>query len=33
MKNTFIFRQDKSGGLTGREVVTIPHLLVMVNFK
>lgn len=33
MKNTFVFRQDKSGGLTGMEVITMPHLLVMVRFK
>lgn len=32
MKNTFIFRPDMSGGLTGNEIVTIPHLLVMVNY-
>lgn len=31
MKNTFIFRPDLSGGLTGREVITIPHLLIMVG--
>ncbi|CRL04099.1 CLUMA_CG017212, isoform A, partial [Clunio marinus] len=29
MVNTFIFRQDLSDGLTGNEIVTIPHLLIM----
>lgn len=35
MKNTFIFRPDltlKESTLTGREVVTIPHPLIMVSF-
>lgn len=31
MKNTFIFRPDQTLPLTGREVITIPHPLVMVN--
>lgn len=34
MKNTFIFRSDltaKESGLTGNEVVTIPHLIIMVS--
>lgn len=31
MKNTFIFRPDLSNGLTGKEIVTIPHLLIMVS--
>ena len=29
LKNTFIFRPDKSKGLTGEEVITIPHPLVI----
>lgn len=33
MKNTFIFRPDLTKGLTGNEVVTIPHLLIMVSRK
>lgn len=31
MKNTFIFRPDLTLPLTGREIVTIPDPLVMVN--
>lgn len=34
MVNTFIFRPDltmKAGSLTGKEVVTIPHPLIMVS--
>jgi hypothetical protein len=30
MKNTWIFRPDLSNGLTGNEVITMPHLLIMV---
>lgn len=36
MTNTFIFRPDltaKASGLTGNEIVTIPHLIVMVSFS
>ncbi|XP_022906339.2 sensory neuron membrane protein 1-like isoform X1 [Onthophagus taurus] len=28
-KETFIYRQDLSGGLTGNEIITIPHPLIM----
>jgi scavenger receptor class B protein 1 len=31
MKNTWIFRPDLSNGLTGNEVITMPHLLIMVG--
>lgn len=31
MVNTFVFRPDLTKGLTGNEVVTIPHLLIMVS--
>lgn len=31
MKNTFIFRPKDTLPLTGREIVTIPHPLVMVS--
>lgn len=30
LTNTFIFRLDKSNGLTGNEIITIPHLVLMV---
>lgn len=33
MKNTFIFRPDLTKGLTGNEIVTIPHLFIMVSCK
>lgn len=33
MVNTFIFRPDLTKGLTGNEIVTIPHLLIMVSWK
>ena len=31
MVNTFVFRPDLTMGLTGNEIVTIPHLLIMVS--
>lgn len=31
MKNTWVFRPDLTGDLTGDEVITIPHLFVMVS--
>lgn len=32
MKNTFMFRPDlMAPGLTGDEIVTVPHLLIMVS--
>jgi len=36
MKNTFNFRSDltkAATGLTGDEIVTIPHLVIMVSEK
>lgn len=33
MKNTFIFNKQKSGSLTGDEMVTIPHPFIMVRIK
>lgn len=33
MTNTFIFRPDLSNGLTGSEVITAPHPLIMVGFE
>lgn len=31
MTNTFIFRPDLTSGLTGNEVITTVHPLIMVN--
>lgn len=31
MKNTFIFRPDLSNGLTGNEIITTVHPLLMVS--
>lgn len=31
MKNTFIFRPDLSNGLTGNEIITTVHSLIMVK--
>lgn len=30
-KDTFIFDQEKSGNLTGEELVTVPHPLIVVS--
>lgn len=32
MTNTFIFRPDLSNGLTGNEIITTVHPLIMVSF-
>lgn len=29
MKNRFVFRSDLSNGLTGNEIVTLPHLIIV----
>lgn len=31
MKNTFIFRPERSNGLTGNEIITTVHSLIMVK--
>lgn len=31
MVNTFVYRPDLTKGLTGNEMITIPHLLIMVS--
>lgn len=33
MINNFFFRPDLTKGLTGNEIITIPHMLLMVNIK
>lgn len=31
LQNTYIFRPDLSNGLTGNEIVTMPHLIIVVR--
>lgn len=33
MKNTYFFRPELSEGLTGQEVITIPHPLILVSLE
>ena len=30
MKDTWVFKKEKSGGLTGEEMITIPNILLAV---
>jgi hypothetical protein len=32
-KNTFKFRPDLTKGLTGKELITIPHIIIMVKYN
>ena len=30
-RDYFIFKREKSGGLTGDEIITIPHMAILVS--
>jgi len=30
-RDYFIFKREKSGGLTGDEIITIPHMTILVS--